>query len=160
MYGYFSTPLGVGLGYIWSEGKLMEMNFYRRKTDFLRVIREDYLGARENRLKDLGMLLSRYFRGERVDLDYPIELRGTEFQIRVWKIVKKIPYGETRSYKWVAERAGNPRAARAVGNAMASNPIVLIVPCHRVIKSDGSLGKYGSMPWLKKKLLKLERAVL
>lgn len=89
-------------------------------------------------------------------LDYPLDVKGTPFQLRVWKTVKRIPYGKTRSYGWIARRVGKPRAARGVGQAMASNPVVLIIPCHRVIRGDGTIGGYGGKVWLKRKLLELE----
>ncbi|MEM4536677.1 MAG: methylated-DNA--[protein]-cysteine S-methyltransferase, partial [Nitrososphaerota archaeon] len=103
-------------------------------------------------------MLDGYFRGEFTQLDYPLDISGTVFQKKVWETVKRIPYGEVRSYKWVASEIGNPKAARAVGTAIAHNPAVLIIPCHRVIRNNNSLGRYGRMSWLKRKLLKLENA--
>jgi len=85
---------------------------------------------------------------------------GTPFERAAWSIAGQIPYGETRSYKWLAGEAGSPRAYRAVGQAMAKNPFPLVVPCHRIIASDGSLGGFsGGGLDLKKALLDLERAV-
>ena len=82
---------------------------------------------------------------------------GADFQRRVWDVARAVPYGETRSYKWLAEQAGNPRAYRAAAQAMAKNPFPLIVPCHRIIASDGSLGGFNGGLDLKKALLALER---
>ncbi len=80
----------------------------------------------------------------------------TEFERKVYIVVSKIPKGEVRSYKWVAEKIGCPRACRAVGGALSRNPNPVIVPCHRVVKSDGSLGGYSKGIALKKKILKRE----
>ena len=83
----------------------------------------------------------------------------TSFQKRVYTVVKEIPCGETRSYAWVARGIGKPRAVRAVGTALKRNPFTIIVPCHRVVCSDGSLGNYALGADLKKKLLGIERHV-
>ncbi len=83
----------------------------------------------------------------------------TSFQRKVLEVVKTIPYGEVRSYKWVAERMGKPRAARAVGQALKRNPYPAIIPCHRVIRSDGKLGGYSKGIQKKRRLLKDEGAV-
>ena len=101
--------------------------------------------------------VTEYFEGTRKDFDLPIELRGTEFQKRVWSALREIPYGETRSYGWVAERIGNPKAVRAVGGANHRNPLMLIVPCHRCIGKDGSLIGFGGGLPMKDALLSLER---
>jgi len=100
--------------------------------------------------------LQAYFRGELRQFDVPLALEGTEFQRRVWNALQAIPYGETISYLQLAERIGNSRAVRAVGLANGSNPIPIIVPCHRVIGSDGSLTGFGGGISTKKKLLELE----
>jgi len=101
--------------------------------------------------------LEAYFAGELVDFDIDIDLRGTEFQRRVWKALLTIPYGETRSYGEIAEQIGAPGAARAVGLANGHNPISIIVPCHRVIGAGGSLTGYGGGLERKRTLLELER---
>jgi methylated-DNA-[protein]-cysteine S-methyltransferase len=100
--------------------------------------------------------LQAYFRGELEEFDVPLAMEGTEFQIRVWNALRTIPYGETISYAQLARRIGNPKAVRAVGLANRSNPIPIIVPCHRVIGSDGSLTGFGGGLSTKKKLLELE----
>ncbi len=82
---------------------------------------------------------------------------GTKFQRKVWGKVSEIPYGELRSYKWIADEIGNPNAVRAVGNAVGRNPVPPIIPCHRVIRSDGNLGGFSSGIALKKWLLKSEK---
>jgi methylated-DNA-[protein]-cysteine S-methyltransferase len=87
--------------------------------------------------------LRAYFAGELTDFELPIELRGTEFQRRVWASLQEIPYGETISYGELARWVGNPNASRAVGTANGHNPVAVIVPCHRVIAADGGIGGYG-----------------
>ncbi len=84
-------------------------------------------------------------------------LKGTEFQKKVWLTLLKIPYGEVRSYKWMAEEIGSPRAARAVGNALNKNPLPVILPCHRIIAADGSIGGFGCGVGVKEKLLSIEK---
>lgn len=100
--------------------------------------------------------LQAYFRSELKEFDVPLAMEGTEFQLRVWNALRGIPYGETISYLQLAERIGNPKAVRAVGLANGSNPIPIIVPCHRVIGSDGGLTGFGGGISTKKKLLELE----
>jgi methylated-DNA-[protein]-cysteine S-methyltransferase len=98
-----------------------------------------------------------YCEGRRRIFDLPLDLdQGTEFQRRVWQETLKIPYGETRTYLEMAVRLGDRSLARAVGMALGANPIPLIVPCHRVIASDGSLGGYSGGIQVKRALLKLE----
>ena len=101
--------------------------------------------------------LREYFAGKRRTFDLPLEAEGSEFQKRVWAALLEIPYGETRSYKDIAERAGSPKGFRAVGGANHNNPISIIIPCHRVICSDGGLGGYGGGLDKKTLLLELER---
>ncbi len=104
--------------------------------------------------------LRAYFRGELKEFDLPLAMEGTEFQLRVWNALRTIPYGETISYAQLAERIGNPKAVRAVGLANGSNPIPIIVPCHRVIGSGGSLTGFGGGLSTKKMLLELENKQL
>jgi methylated-DNA-[protein]-cysteine S-methyltransferase len=112
----------------------------------------------DKRLKNIIHELSDYFNGNRVNFKSILDLSiGTEFQRKVWEKVREIPCGELRSYKWIAGEIGNPKAVRAVGNAVGKNPVPPIVPCHRVIRSDGTLGGFSSGIALKKWLLKLEK---
>jgi len=105
-------------------------------------------------------LLKAYFQGKQVDFDFPLDLcSGTPFQIMVWEKLREIPYGECRSYKWVAEQIGNPRAVRAVGMANNKNPLPPVIPCHRVIGSDGTLTGYASGLHVKKYLLEMEKGI-
>jgi methylated-DNA-[protein]-cysteine S-methyltransferase len=104
--------------------------------------------------------LEEYFAGERTFFTVPVDLSQVPpFERSALEIVARIPYGEVRSYKWIAQRLGRPDAARAVGNAMAGNPVPIIVPCHRVVKTDGGLGGYSFGLLRKEALLSLERAV-
>lgn len=114
--------------------------------------------AGDRLLEALADDLRRYFRGERVELDdYRVDLSGLpRFHRRALLAAKRIPHGQVRSYLWVAARAGNPRGARAAGQAMAHNPIPLVIPCHRVVGADGSLTGFGSGLGVKRALLELE----
>ena len=106
---------------------------------------------------DLPQRFRGYLGGEVVDFPDKLDLAGTtRFQQSVWQITRAIPYGETRSYAWVAGQLGLPKAARAVGQALGRNPLPIVVPCHRVIGSDGSLVGFGAGVQTKKHLLRLE----
>jgi O-6-methylguanine DNA methyltransferase len=102
--------------------------------------------------------LSEYFAGKRRQFSLPLDLRGTDFQLACWHALLEIPYGETCSYRDIAQAIGHPHAYRAVGMSNNRNPVAIIVPCHRVIASSGSLCGYGGGLDLKRKLLDLEQA--
>ena len=117
-------------------------------------------GAVEKRtpfLRSVAEQIKEYLSGKRQQFDIPIKLSGTDFQLSVWNALLTIPYGETRSYRDIAEQIGNPKACRAVGMANNRNPIAIIVPCHRVIGADGSLTGFGGGLELKQQLLDLEQ---
>ena len=98
-----------------------------------------------------------YFNGVRVDFPDKLDLpTASPFQRRVWAITRRIPYGNTRSYKWVAEQMEKPGASRAVGQALGRNPLPIIVPCHRVVATDGRLGGFGGGLEIKRRLLRME----
>lgn len=101
--------------------------------------------------------LTEYFEGRRTKFDLPLSPKGTVFQKKVWEALQQIPYGQTRSYKEIAKMVGNEKAVRAVGMANRVNQIAIIIPCHRVIGSDGSLTGYAGGLKMKQKLLCLER---
>ena len=107
-------------------------------------------------LKPVTEQLEAYFCGTLTRFDLPLDLVGTAFQLKVWRALCRIPYGETRSYGQIARSLGQPGAARAVGLANNQNPVPIIVPCHRVIGADGSLTGYGGGLPRKRKLLELE----
>ncbi|AZA93446.1 Regulatory protein of adaptative response [Chryseobacterium nakagawai] len=104
--------------------------------------------------------LSEYFGGKRTEFTVPLSPVGTAFQKQVWEILQQIPYGVTRSYQEQADILGNPKAVRAVANANGLNKISILIPCHRVIGSNGQLTGYGGGIWRKQKLLELEKAIL
>jgi O-6-methylguanine DNA methyltransferase len=103
--------------------------------------------------------LEEYFAGERREFSFPLDLRGTDFQLACWRALLAIPYGETRSYADIARAVGKPNAFRAVGMANNRNPVAIVVPCHRVIASDGGLCGYGGGLDIKRRLLELEGAL-
>ncbi|OGW32884.1 MAG: hypothetical protein A2X58_06930 [Nitrospirae bacterium GWC2_56_14] len=136
------------------------------KAAVLRELRGSELGDRSSEeynssnpliLKKVVKLLQRYFSGESVSFDLPLDLRYyTPFQQAVWKAAAAIPSGETQSYAWIAKRIRNPKASRAVGQALGANPVPIIIPCHRVISSAGSMGGFSGGIGMKKLLLELE----
>lgn len=106
--------------------------------------------------RDYVQELEQYFSGQRREFTFPLDLRGTPFQVRCWRALLEIPYGETRTYADIARAVGQPKGFRAVGLANNRNPIAIVVPCHRVIASDGTLCGYGGGLDIKRKLLELE----
>ena len=110
-------------------------------------------------LLQAGAELTEYFAGKRREFTVPVSMKGTDFQMQVWQKLREIPYGETYSYGQLAEAIGNPRAARAVGMANNRNPVMIIVPCHRVIGKDGRLVGFGGGLEAKKYLLELEHGI-
>jgi AraC family transcriptional regulator, regulatory protein of adaptative response / methylated-DNA-[protein]-cysteine methyltransferase len=104
--------------------------------------------------------LAEYFAGKNLEFTIPLAPVGSAFQLRAWEILRSIPVGETRSYSWMAERLGDPGARRAVGRANGMNMMSIIIPCHRVIRADGTLCGYGGGLWRKKWLLEHEKKVM
>ncbi|MEL7648067.1 MAG: methylated-DNA--[protein]-cysteine S-methyltransferase [Sedimentibacter sp.] len=120
----------------------------------------EFTGLNESLLaRKAAQQLYEYLDGKRSAFDLPLNPQGTEFQKSVWKALLDIPYGETRSYRQVAEAVGNSKACRAVGMANNRNPIMIFIPCHRVVGSDGSLVGYGGGLDMKKQLLDLEKVI-
>ena len=111
-------------------------------------------------IKEAHQQLAEYLKGERKSFDLPLRMKGTDFQQRVWNALLDIPYGETRSYEQIAEAIGKPKAVRAVGMANNRNPLLIVVPCHRVIGADGKLVGYGAGIEKKEFLLRLEKSLL
>ncbi len=103
--------------------------------------------------------LDEYFSLRRKIFHLPIQLNGTQFQIKVWKALQSVPYGQTQSYKFIAEKINNPKAVRAVGQAIHRNHIPIIIPCHRIIGSNGSLVGFADGLEIKEYLLRLENAL-
>jgi methylated-DNA-[protein]-cysteine S-methyltransferase len=146
VYGWYESPIG------WIEVKGSEIGI--SSLIFVDQPREDCELC--SCVEACIHQISEYFRGIRYTFDLPLVLQGTSFQRQVWEQLLGIPYGKTRSYHEVARAIDRPRAMRAVGAANARNPISIIVPCHRVIGSDGSLTGYGGGIWRKEWLLKHE----
>lgn len=119
----------------------------------------DCLGeSAPSRFADLAFKeISEYLDGKRKSFDFPISPKGTDFQKKVWSALSEIPYGETKTYGEIAAGIGNPQAARAVGNACNKNPLLIAVPCHRVLGADGSLTGFAAGIEVKKRLLRLEK---
>ena len=107
-------------------------------------------------LEEAARQLEEYFAGQRKEFSLPLAPKGTEFQLRVWQALLQIPYGETRSYGELAAMVGNPKACRAVGGANHRNPLSILIPCHRVVGTGGSLTGYAGGLSVKEFLLKLE----
>jgi methylated-DNA-[protein]-cysteine S-methyltransferase len=166
MYGLeftvFDTCLGwIGIVYS-SQGLRKIILFQESKDDVVRQV-EQYDSSAQicdtDSFGDLSQRLKRYFRGEEVHLLDKVDFAGASlFQQQVWRVVRTIYYGKTRSYAWVATQLGLPGAARAVGQALGRNPLLIIVPCHRVISSDGGLGGFSAGLEMKKHLLCLEES--
>ena len=146
------SPIEIpwGIFYVqWSKRGLTSLRFPSRQRPTRRGMQ---------RSSRLVKLLVNYINGNKIKIDIPLDLtEGTVFQRRVWKQICAIPYGKTRSYKWLANMLGCPSAVRAVANACGANKIPIIVPCHRVIASDGSIGGYSPGVRWKKRLLRLEK---
>jgi O-6-methylguanine DNA methyltransferase len=134
------------------------------KKDFLRWLKDNFdsneVVDNKSRNKEIIDQLSRYFNGRLAKFTCPIDLYGTPFQLRVWKELVKIPYGTTITYKQLAKRVGTSRGYQAIGRANALNPLPIIVPCHRVIGTNGSLVGYSSGIKTKEFLLKLEGSLM
>ncbi len=147
----YDSPVGP-LTLVASERGLVALEFGERKHPEATEDQKRFAACRKQ--------LHEYFAGKRETFTIPLDIRGTEFQKRCWQELLKIPYGQTRSYRQIAETVGNRNAVRAVGLANGQNPIAIIVPCHRVIASDGTLCGYGGGLELKEELLRLEGARL
>lgn len=146
--GYYHSPIGI-LEIIESNGYIVEINFLEDDNCLEEFISDE--------IEKCKIELEEYFHGRRSRFSVKVDLiRGTEFQKKVWNALRDIPYGETVSYKEIAEKIGNPKAVRAVGGANNKNPISIIIPCHRVIGKDGSLTGYGGGLSKKEYLLNLE----
>lgn len=131
-------------------------------ADFITKVRvlasePENFGIKSSLTNEVFFQLNDYFVGRRRYFNFPYTLKGSEFQKKVWAEICHIPYGETRSYKEIALLTGNGKASRAVGMASNKNPILFVVPCHRVVGSNGKVTGFASPIWIKEFLLKLER---
>jgi methylated-DNA-[protein]-cysteine S-methyltransferase len=158
-YFIFSTEMGW-LGILGSTIGLLGVTLPRHSASEIHRL----LGISQNRAilsphryQNLMQRLTAYYAGRKVDFPDRLDLStATPFQCEVWAATRLIPYGETRSYAWVAEQIGKPEAVRAVGQALARNPLPVIVPCHRVLASKGGLGGFSGGLEMKRFLLSLE----
>ncbi len=149
----------------------METTFYKSPIGILRIASTNEglcgLAFEDGKVKSLHDFelfsseliwqLDAYFNHKLKKFDIPLDLIGSQFQLRVWKELQNIPFGQTISYMELAKRLGDPKSIRAVAHANAKNPVAIIIPCHRVIGSDGSLTGYAGGLWRKKWLLEHER---
>ena len=146
-YDILESPLGP-LYLIFTAGVLSGISFSKPYSPLLK---------RKEGMTPVRKELVEYFEKGRQEFTCEtIFFEGTEFEKKVWATLRRIPYGETKTYKWLAEVIGKPNAFRAVGNALGKNPIPIIFPCHRIIETDGSIGGYSSGVDIKRRLLELE----
>jgi epoxyqueuosine reductase len=153
-YSELRSPIGPLLVAATSKG-ICRIQF---GTQIVAVDREEEWIERAEEVAECKDQLQRYFSGELRDFSLRLDLRGTEFQVRCWEALRRIPYGRTCTYADIARQIGSPRAFRAVGQANHNNPVAIVVPCHRVIGSNGTLTGYGGGVSRKEKLLLLESA--
>ena len=156
------TPLGAMIAVADDEGlRLLEFVDRRATEHELSILRKrlrtNVVPGEHLHLTAARRQLADYFSGKNLQFDIPLAPVGSPFQLRAWKILQSIPIGETRSYSWMAKRLGDENARRAVGRANGTNMICIIIPCHRVIRADGTLCGYGGGLWRKKWLLEHER---
>jgi methylated-DNA-[protein]-cysteine S-methyltransferase len=158
----FDTRMGW-IGVAWNERGIVALNLPRASREHaLRDLRRDYPAALlyANAPFEIVRALQEYAAGRAHEFHIALDWSALKpFQRAVLEAAQKIPFGETRSYGWIAKQIGKPRASRAVGQALRTNPIPIILPCHRVISGDGGLGGYAGGLSLKRKLLTLEGAI-
>src|SRR5437660_1169616 len=156
------TPLGAMIAVADDEGLRLLEFFDRRATErellaLRNRLRTNVVPGEHRYLTATRQQIADYFSGRNLEFDVPLAPVGSAFQLRAWKILRSIPAGETRSYSWMAKRLGDENARRAVGRANGTNMICIIIPCHRVIRADGTLCGYGGGLWRKKWLLDHEQ---
>lgn len=161
---WLETPLGPMIALANDEGlQLLEFVDRRGLENEILLLRKQtgsfVVPGNHRYLDQIATELREYFDGVRTQFDVPVMLHGSEFERKVWTLLQKIPHGSTRSYLDMAKRLGQPRAVRAVGRANGRNRLAIIVPCHRVIRADGSLCGYGGGIWRKEWLLANERSM-
>lgn len=160
-YAYiYDTEIGK-MRIVEDEQGITELSWVVQSEENEKVVPSASCEYKETELiKEAAKQLMEYLEGKRKEFTVRLHPKGTPFQIKVWQALSSIPYGETRSYKQIAEAVGNSKASRAVGRANHNNPIVCIIPCHRVIGSDKSLVGYGGGLEIKVKLLQLENIAI
>jgi AraC family transcriptional regulator of adaptative response/methylated-DNA-[protein]-cysteine methyltransferase len=156
------TPLGAMIAVADDKGLRLLEFIDRRATErelstLRKRLRTNVIPGEHRHLTATRQQLDNYFSGKQLEFDIPLAPVGSDFQLRAWKILRSIPVGETRSYSWMAKQLGDENARRAVGRANGTNMICIVIPCHRVIRADGTLCGYGGGLWRKKWLLDHER---
>lgn len=145
-YDTFESPIGTL--YLMFTGRILREIAFKKPNEIIRKGEAPPLIKKE---------LKEYFEDGREEFTQKIGFaKGTEFDRQVWLALKEVPHGETRTYKWLAEKVGKPAACRAVGQALSRNPIPIILPCHRIIESDGSIGGFSAGVDIKRRLLEIE----
>ncbi|RJQ52284.1 MAG: methylated-DNA--[protein]-cysteine S-methyltransferase [Actinobacteria bacterium] len=158
-YGTYSTPHGIGAVVTSKKGICRVILPQPNRRLAVRKVLEEFPDATADKSGAGVRMLRRYFEGKPLPDDMALDMRGVpDFHRQVYRMTQAIPHGETRSYKWVASCLGKVTAARAVGVALSRNPVPVIIPCHRVVASDGSLGGWSGEPGWKERLLELEGA--
>ena len=147
---YYETQIGI-IGIAQNDEGITNLYIADKLSSEGMKIRETPL------IKEAADQLKDYLSGKRLAFDLPLAPQGTDFQTKVWDELQRIPYGHTHSYKQLAEKIGKPTAARAIGMANNKNPILIIIPCHRIIGKDGSLVGYAGGLNMKEQLLKMEK---
>lgn len=156
-YGTYNTSHGVGAVVVSERGICRVFLPQPTRHAAIKLVSEEFPDAEPDRRVRGARAIRQYFQGGRLPGDVPLDLgRVPSFHREVYEMTQAIPHGETRSYKWVASCLGKSKAARAVGVALSRNPVPLLVPCHRVVASDGSLGGWSGQAGWKEKLLALE----
>ncbi len=162
---YYKTKIGeLIIGSF--EGKICILDFRYRKmrttvdSRIKKLLNAEFIEQEDAVIAETKQQIDEYLQGQRKEFDIPLLLVGTDFQKQVWNALLDIPYGETASYLDIAKAIDNPKAVRAVASANGANAIALIVPCHRIIETNGGLGGYGGGLPIKKRLLKLERPTI
>lgn len=154
-YDFFETGLIGTLTLVGDEAGLRHIDFEKEKYP---IAIQDGWERNPGFFEPVKAQLRAYFKGELKQFDLPLAPVGTAFQLKVWQALRTIPYGELVSYKTIAQAIGNPKAVQAVGGANGRNPIPIVVPCHRVIGSDGALTGFGGGLKTKQRLIDLERS--
>jgi len=157
-YCFFASPLGTVLIAATARG-LCSVKLGGNANELRRLLERELSEAElvEKPMPQLSRAIADFMRGEATLARVPVDIRGTVFQRKVWDELRRIPRGETRTYAQIARAIGAPRAVRAVGSACGANPVALVVPCHRAVRTDGGLGGYAWGLPRKKKLLALEK---
>jgi methylated-DNA-[protein]-cysteine S-methyltransferase len=154
---FYAASKIAGLNFkVFASAKGIRRIFINKNEGIIKKANLTKLQPDDPYLFNIFTQLNEYFKGERKKINVPLDLNGTEFQKKVWAELNKIPYGKTVSYKKVASKLGNVNSYRAVGKVNGLNPACIIIPCHRVIYSNGKLGSYPAGIKVKEKLLELE----